>query len=115
MEVGHLELSQSTVYIPRAKNDPFGDGRYAGLRETTVQRVRAWLEASGLENGPLFRGLHTGKVGEGALETSSIRRMIKATAKRAGLEEEARSLSGHSMRVRGAQDLLRVGHDTIGL
>lgn len=39
--------------------------------------------------------------------------MIKVAAKRAGLAEAAAELSGHSMRVGGAQDLMMTGHDTL--
>ena len=115
MEVEHLDLLAGTVYIPRAKNDPWGDGRVAGLSRATVGRVQDWLDASGLHRGPLFRGLHLQRLGEGSLDTSSIRRIIKRCARRAGLDEEAAGLSGHSMRVGGAQDLLLDGHDTIAI
>lgn len=115
MGVEHFDFADGTVYIPRAKNDPYGDGRYARLSETSLQNLSQWLEGSRIAEGPVFRGLHTGKVGEGHLETSSIRRIIKAAARRAGLVDEAVHLSGHSMRVGGAQDLMRAGHDTIAI
>ena len=113
MQVGHVDLASQTVYIPRAKNDPFADGRIAGLSKRSADLVSRWLDQSGLTEGPLFRGLHTAKAGEGTLETSSIRRMIKVAATRAGLAEAAAELSGHSMRVGGAQDLMMSGHDTL--
>lgn len=48
--------------------------------------------------------------------TSSIRRLIKVAAKRAQLNREiAQSLSGHSMRVGAAQDMLVAGTDMIGI
>ena len=115
MEVEHIDLEEGTVYIPRAKNDPFGDGRIAGLSERTVGLVGRWLEQAGVKGGPLFRGLHTAKIGSGYLETSSIRRLIKAAAKRVGLNEAATKLSGHSMRVGGAQDLMTAGYDTLAI
>lgn len=113
MEVSHVDLQSQTVYIPRAKNDPFGDGRIAGLSERSTDLVSRWLEGARLREGALFRGLHTAKTGAGHLETSSIRRMIKAAARRAGLGDAAVDLSGHSMRVGGAQDLMMSGHDTL--
>jgi integrase/recombinase XerD len=115
MEVDHVDLGAGTVYIPRSKNDPFGDGRIAGLSERTVAVVEKWITASDIYEGPLFRGLHTAKVGEGHLETSSIRRLIKAAAKRSGLGAAALELSGHSMRVGGAQDLMTAGFDTLAI
>jgi len=113
MQVEHVDLESQTVYIPRAKNDPFADGRIAGLSQRSTTLVSRWLEQSQLKEGALFRGLHTAKAGAGSLETSSIRRMIKVAAKRAGLEDAADDLSGHSMRVGGAQDLMMSGHDTL--
>jgi integrase/recombinase XerD len=113
MQVEHVDLESMTIYIPRAKNDPFADGRIAGLSKRSADLVSQWLAQSCLTEGALFRGLHTAKAGAGSLETSSIRRMIKVAAKRAGLEDAAADLSGHSMRVGGAQDLMMSGHDTL--
>jgi integrase/recombinase XerD len=115
MQVGHVDLDALTVYIPRAKNDPFADGRIAGLTERSAELVAQWLEQSGLKEGTLFRGLHTAKLGGGYLETSSIRRIIKMGAKRAGLDQAAEELSGHSMRIGGAQDLMTAGYDTLAI
>lgn len=113
MQVAHVDLVSKTVYIPRAKNDPFADGRIAGLSKRSTDLVSQWLDQSCLKEGALFRGLHTAKAGVGSLETSSIRRLINVAAKRAGLADAAAELSGHSMRVGGAQDLMISGHETL--
>lgn len=115
MEVEHVDLRSQTIYIPRSKNDPFGDGRIAGLSNRSTEIVARWLDETELSEGPLFRGLHTAKLGTGHLETSSIRRLIKVAAKRAGLTDAAVELSGHSMRVGGAQDLMTSGCDTLAI
>ncbi len=100
--------------MPAAKSDPFADGRIAYL--SAAKRLSAWLSAADLHEGPLFRGLHTRKLSDRPLDTSSIRRLIKATAKRAGLEPATvRSLSGHSMRVGAAQDMMVAGTETLGV
>lgn len=41
--------------IGKTKTDQEGEGRYAWLSVDTMRRIGAWLEASGLEDGPLFR------------------------------------------------------------
>ena len=41
--------------IGKTKTDQVGDGRYAWLSVDTMRRIGTWLEASGLEDGPLFR------------------------------------------------------------
>ena len=109
MRVEDVHLNESRVYIPKSKNDPFGDGRFAKLSQPTVTRLRRWLAGSEICGGALFRGLHTASLGQSHLETSSIRRILKASATRAGLSDEAKLLSGHSMRVGAAQDLLSQG------
>lgn len=115
MRIEHVQLEQGRIYIPRAKNDPFGDGRFACLTPSTQKRVSLWLQKGKLKYGALFRGLHTGSVSERNLDTSSIRRIVKSAARRAGLNQESVRLSGHSMRVGAAQDLMRSGLDTLAI
>ncbi|NTZ43835.1 tyrosine-type recombinase/integrase [Altererythrobacter sp. SALINAS58] len=112
----HLSDDFSHIYILRSKADPFGDGRVAYLSSANIQRVQTWLDASGIVHGPLFRGLHLGTVSHQMLGTSSIRRLIKRAAARAKLSDESvQALSGHSMRVGAAQDMMVAGVDTIGI
>lgn len=116
MRVENLSDDLRTIEVPRSKSDPFGNGRTAYLSPTTIDRLEHWLERSRICHGPLFRGLHTGKVPSGAMDTCSVRRLIKVAAKRAGLHsEEVSSLSGHSMRVGAAQDMLVAGIDFLGI
>ncbi len=116
MQVEHLNADCSRVRIPRSKSDPYGDGRIAFLSAATAKRLRAWLSATSLCEGALFRGLHTRKLYDRQLATSSIRRLIKIAAKRAQIDPEmAQSLSGHSMRVGAAQDMMVAGSDMIGI
>jgi len=50
------------------------------------------------------------------LETSSIRRTIKRATERAGFDTIiANELSGHSMRVGAAQDMMAAGFDTLAI
>lgn len=111
MRVEDLQMPQARVYVARAKNDPFGDGRIANVSNSTQKYLSEWLTHSFICHGPLFRGLHTGAVSGRRLDTSSIRRLVKSAARRAGLIEEAKKLSGHSMRVGAAQDLMASGFD----
>ncbi|MHA7900266.1 MAG: tyrosine-type recombinase/integrase [Henriciella sp.] len=115
MRVEDVRLGEASIYIPRSKSDPFGDGRFAPLSAPTVELLDSWLRSAAILAGPLFRGLHTGKIGQTHLETSSIRRLMKAAARRANLHNQAELLSGHSMRVGAAQDLLTLGYDTLAI
>ncbi len=115
MQVAHLAPDGRTIIVPRAKSDPFGKGRIAYLSRGTRQRVGAWLDASGLDSGPLFQSLHTHKLSGSYLVTASIRRIIKRAAERAELTDEAKDLSGHSMRIGAAQDMMVAGIDQIAI
>jgi integrase len=116
LTVEHLADDGRRVLIPRAKNDPTGLGRVAYLSTRTQDILVAWLAASGIVTGPLFQGLHTRKLSGRPLSTSAIRRLVKRAALRADLERgEARSISGHSMRVGAAQDMLIAGFDHIAI
>lgn len=116
MRVEHLSDDLSSTEVPRSKSDPFGNGRVAYLSPDTTARLEAWLDTAGLHSGPLFRGLHTRRVSDVALDTCSIRRRIKVAAERAGLGRDVvKGLSGHSMRVGAAQDMMLSGFDTLGI
>ena len=115
MRVEDVRLDEARVYIPRSKSDPFGDGRFAALSAKTIKLVDIWLGDSTLVKSPLFRGLHTVGLGETPLETSSIRRLMKSAARRAELYDEANLLSGHSMRIGAAQNMLRRGFSMLAI
>lgn len=116
MRVEHLSDDLSSMEVPRSKSDPFGDGRIGYLSSGTAARLEAWLNGAGLHSGPLFRGLHTRRVSSIALDTSSIRRRIKVAAQRALLGRDVvQGLSGHSMRVGAAQDMMMAGFDALGI
>lgn len=116
MRIEHVRFSPETtlIFIPLSKSDPFGDGRWAHLSPSTSTMLKLWIEMAEINEGAVFRGLHTRKVGSVALNTSSIRRLIKSAAQRANLPEEIiQSLSGHSMRIGAAQDMLVTGFDQL--
>src|SRR3546814_6047362 len=58
VEAVHIDPQQdgsATLFIPFSKTDQEGEGAWAWLSAETMRRVGAWLEASGIEEGPLFR------------------------------------------------------------
>lgn len=119
MRVAHLRRDddgQWNVLITRSKSDQAGDGRVAWLSPETIGLLERWLAVAEIKDGPVFRALHLGRVSEQALDTSSIRRLIKRAAARAGVSTGERAkLSGHSMRVGAAQDMLVAGFDTVAI
>jgi integrase len=119
MSVEHLRMSASgdwSLLIARSNVDQAGDGRIAWLSPNTADRLQRWMEAAAITEGPLFRALHLRRVSETGLDTSSIRRPIKRAAQSAGVEHDAaKGLSGHSMRVGAAQDMLVAGFDALAI
>jgi hypothetical protein len=73
MKVDHVGFESNgaaTVFVPRSKSDTAGDGRIAYISPATSGLLARWLEASTLQDGPLFRALHLNRPYGSALETS---------------------------------------------
>lgn len=89
------------VRIARSKTDQEGRGDVVavpfGMAPETcaVRAVKAWLSASGVASGPLFRTLRAGGRG-GRIDGRDVSRVIKRAAERAGLDPSG--FSGHSLR-----------------
>lgn len=99
-----------TVTVRRSKSDQEGAGATRFLAGDTMREVAAWLQASGITNGSLFRSV--GKAGAigGPLDAGDVARIFKKLATAAGLApEKAARVSGHSSRVGAAQDMVRYG------
>ena len=104
----------ANVLVRRAKNDPDGMGRVAAISAASLTRLRAWLYAAGITEGPMFRPVYGETVKPRYLHPIVVSRLIKAAARRAEVDvEKVRELSGHSMRVGAAQDLNGRGLDVL--
>lgn len=109
-----LDDGSMLALIRRAKNDPFGDGRDGFVSATAAEALKAWLEAANISEEWLFRRVNSGRAGTDALHPHSIGRMLKQRAVAAGLPTAIASrLSGHSMRVGAAQDMVANGADIL--
>lgn len=118
MRVEHVTFGDDigSILIPRSKADITGEGRITYLSPPTALLLSLWIRTSGFATGPLFRSYHLQKFGHEALATSSIRRLIKNATERAGLDRAiVAGLSGHSMRVGAAQDMLVAGFDALSI
>jgi len=130
---GRLEIAHS-------KTDQEGQGALAWLSPDTMGRVSAWLLASGITEGPVFRRINllsSPIIGEGqrlvrhfigdkALTRQGVvailrRRVLEAidlghVELEPGMEAETiRALSAHSFRVGLTQDLFAAGEDGAGI
>ena len=119
MRYEHLERGSEgdwKILVPKSKADPEGSGRVAWLSPRTRSLLGEWLHRTGIEEGLLFRGLHLGKLSSALCETASVRRLVKRAARNAAVPANiVAGLSGHSMRVGAAQDMLLAGFDSLAI
>ncbi|SKB82814.1 tyrosine-type recombinase/integrase [Sphingopyxis flava] len=147
VEAVHIDPQQdgsATLFIPFSKTDQEGEGAWAWLSAETMRRVGAWLEASGIEEGPLFRrvGVDRRRVRASDSETALARttysigtapltrqgvngiyRRVALAAFELGLVSlpaseltaAVQALSTHSLRVGLTQDLFAAGEDGAGI
>ena len=104
----------ANILVRRAKNDPDGMGRVAAISAASLTRIRVWLNAAKITEGPLFRPVYGETVKSRYLGPIVVSRVIKAAARRAEIDVEMiDQFSGHSMRVGAAQDLNGRGFDIL--
>ncbi len=117
LRVEHIDpipTGGAKVLVRRAKSDPFGRGRYASLSLKGLSIVRRWTDAAGLVEGPLMRIVYQQKAGKRSIGPDQVGRILKEVARNAGVEPAIeRGLSGHSMRVGAAQDLIVQGRNVL--
>jgi integrase len=98
------------ILIRRSKNDPYGNGRLGYVSPETLAQLRAWLSAAKIDAGYIFRAVRPQTVGQGPLHPFTVNRILKRAAQAADLPaQEIERLSGHSMRVGAAQDMIVSG------
>jgi site-specific recombinase XerD len=103
LDVADLEFCDGgmRVHIRRSKTDQEGVGAtiaiVGGSIACPVKAVRAWLDASDITTGPLFRAVaKAGRISSARLSDRTVANVVKAGAGRVGLN--ARDFSGHSLR-----------------
>ena len=108
LEVG--PQGDGTLAIRRSKTDQEGVGMVRYLAADTIREVQAWLAASKIEDGSLFRSVSKGGTIGGAIDSGDVPRIFKAMALAAGVApQDVARISGHSSRVGAAQDMVRHG------
>jgi len=112
-----------SLRVPFSKANQEGkDGDYRYVDATTMSRIRAWQSVAGITRGFLFRPIggrpKTAPVGAlvGAydglpLGRQEVARIFRRRALAAGLDH-AGTISGHSMRIGTANDLINAGYTT---
>jgi integrase len=103
LDVADLEETEDglRVTIRRSKTDQEGQGVTIAIVRggacCPVKAVRAWLDAAGIAEGPVFRPVRKGdKAGDQRLTSKSVCDIVKAYADQIGLDGTA--FGAHSLR-----------------
>jgi site-specific recombinase XerD len=90
------------VTLRRSKTDQEGQGTTKGITYGSnpdtcpVRALQRWIADAQLTDGPLFRSMKHGKLQPGGLDGRDVARLVKRSAKGAGLDPT--HFSGHSLR-----------------
>jgi len=113
-DVSSIGDESASVLIRRSKTDQAGDGRHGYLSAETMRYLRRWTDAAAIDEGPLFRRVTGRTIEAGQLHPFTVNRTLKRLAQRAGIDPElVDRLSGHSMRVGAALDMVESGIDLV--
>jgi integrase len=105
LTVADVELQSEglIVRVRRSKGDQEGKGLDKGIPYASapalcaVRALRTWLDAAGIKEGPIFRGVDRyGHVAPKALSDRTVARVVQRAAKAAGLDPAR--YGGHSLR-----------------
>lgn len=104
------------VLLRRSKTDQEGKGRtvfipFAKGDRCPIKAVQAWLEASGIKTGYLFRGVtrHDKLAGERPLTPQSVALLVKQATMRVRGADAARDVAAHSLRAGYVTEAASVG------
>ena len=100
----------ASILLRKSKTDQHGSGKWIHLSAETANAIEIWISSANINFGHVFRGIRGEAEISNSLCESRVARIYKTLARRAGLSEQIiQGISGHSMRVGGAQDLLSLG------
>jgi site-specific recombinase XerD len=100
----------AVILLRKSKTDQESRGTMLYISQPTYRLVREWLKAARIDHGPILRGVTAIKGTSRSLGGGQIGRIYKRLAKSASLENDLiPQISGHSLRVGRAQDLVRDG------
>jgi len=116
LKISDINLSEADnttemkIRLRKSKTDQELQGRWIFPSKRSIEAINVWIEQAKLTNGFLFRGITNAIEITNELNCNQINRIYKRLAKNAKLlKETIENISGHSMRVGAAQDLLKSG------
>ena len=97
------------IWLRRSKTDQFGTGKKLPLSEKAGTAIEEWRARARIENGTLLKAINGDRV-NALLSAGQVARIFKSRAVKTGISSETmRRISGHSLRVGKAQDMLKSG------
>lgn len=103
-------VENTTILLRKSKADQDAIGRWLHLSKRTQLALNEWLQQLNAETGQLFRGINSSQHILQTLGAGQINRIYKKIARVSEIDSDLPgNISGHSMRVGHAQDLLRSG------
>lgn len=116
LEAEHVSSDGSSVLIPRSKTDQSGQGRLAYLAHSPVRRLASGSMPVGSPAGRCSRGCTQANCRESPFQLRPFAGWSRwPQGKRPRQCGEANNMSGHSMRVGTAQDMMVTGLDHIAI
>lgn len=96
--------------LRKSKTDPHGIGKNLYLSSNAQLALKIWVNESKISSGKIFRAITAaGKIKDG-LNSSQIGRIYKKLAQLSKVDQSIiKNISGHSLRVGAAQDLMLSG------
>jgi integrase len=103
-------IETSSILLRKSKTDQDSTGKWLHLSQRAHQALMEWMKEIPEGQEMLFCGLNRALDFSAHIGAGQINRIYKRIARKAGLNEsEIEGISGHSMRVGAAQDLLNSG------
>ena len=103
-------IETSSILLRKSKTDQDSTGKWLHLSQRAHLAMLEWMKELPKEQEILFCGLNRSLDISPQIGAGQINRIYKKIARKAGLDESAiEGISGHSMRVGAAQDLLNSG------
>lgn len=105
LDVQHVTFDEEgiSIHIPFSKTDQAGEGQHVEIPRKAnnincpIEALNAWLKASGIANGAIFRSITKhGVISEQRLSGKAVAEIVKKRAK--GLFEDTANVAGHSLR-----------------
>jgi len=100
----------TSILLRKSKTDQDSSGRWLHLSTRTQDAIVEWIKTLNEDKGALFRGITRGQHAMRTLGSGQINRIYKRIARMSDIGSDLNlKISGHSMRVGHAQDLVNSG------